>query len=773
MEWFNPFEGGGTGGGGSSADYATSLVLELNSSTYVLTATLKNKNGNILGTPQTIDLPLETMVVSGRYDSQNKNLVLVLDNGQEITIPIGDLISGLQAEITVDNKLDIELIDCEGSHYKVVWVGTSTEYAAAASSVPEGIPVIKTDDDDIDQIPTENSENLVPSGGIYSFVVQGLANKVNTTDIGTAAAKDVPVSGNAGNTEVVMGNDTRLTDARPASDVSDWAKALTKPAYDYSEIGNAPAVDATPTSGSHNLVESGGVYTELDGKVDKVNGKQLSTEDYTAAEKIQLATNTSDIADLKADHVELTQAEYNAIGLEKYTDNKEYFITDAAPDDPTYIYGFHIDPDESDSYDCVTYLADAVGMTRAAMGTTAFNYGSWENAFFMPKPCMLKFDGTVDYYLDPNDYSKKVDGTASDVGNLAYDGNAMMEFPLIWYKFVQGVANGEGYFYVSNKKVDSTYKCWSNMDCDGNIIDHFYMPIYNGATYDEKMRSISGITLAPWSTTAYSSSATYAVGNKVNYNNRMWKCTTAIETAESFDPEKWEQFAFNGNTSGTEEIAQATANNTTAKVEWYIDQWCDRVLINGLLVLISKSIDTQGAFGRGIDTGSQVTKESYVTGSLNNKGLFYGSTANGSTAVKVFGMENWWALEWRRTAGLIGGANNTYLYKLTASTADGSTASAYNTNGSGYFSTNGKPASSNYVKQMKFGAWGWLPFEVGAYSTQYYKDYYYSGTGFALVGGSSYNGANCGAFAVYLSPAVSVRAWNHGAAPSCKPCSKG
>ena len=51
MEWFNPFEGGGTGGGGSSTDYATSLVLELNSSTYVLTATLKNKNGDALGTP--------------------------------------------------------------------------------------------------------------------------------------------------------------------------------------------------------------------------------------------------------------------------------------------------------------------------------------------------------------------------------------------------------------------------------------------------------------------------------------------------------------------------------------------------------------------------------------------------------------------------------------------------------------------------------------------------------------------------------------------------
>jgi hypothetical protein len=51
MAWFNPFEGGGSGSGeGSSTAYATSLVLELNPETYVLTATLKNKNGDTLGT---------------------------------------------------------------------------------------------------------------------------------------------------------------------------------------------------------------------------------------------------------------------------------------------------------------------------------------------------------------------------------------------------------------------------------------------------------------------------------------------------------------------------------------------------------------------------------------------------------------------------------------------------------------------------------------------------------------------------------------------------
>ena len=44
-------------------------------------------------------------------------------------------------------------------------------------------------------------------------------------------------------------------------------------------------IDTTPTQGSDNPVTSNGVYDALAGKVDKVQGKQLSTEDFTTAYK--------------------------------------------------------------------------------------------------------------------------------------------------------------------------------------------------------------------------------------------------------------------------------------------------------------------------------------------------------------------------------------------------------------------------------------------------------------------------------------------------------
>lgn len=590
----------------TSTKYGSSLVLSIDNTTYVMTATLKDQDGNTLGTAQTIDLPLETMVVSGSYDDNTKKIILTLKNGQAVEFSVADLISGLQTEITVNNKLSADLVD--------------------------------------------------DSNTINKFVTTAEKNKI----------------------------------------------------------------------------------AEIDDKYPK------------------------------AWDIELTQAQYDALPPSKYNDGKNYYIPDGTAEEPI-IYGIHIDPDESDPEDAVTYLADAIGMTPAAMGQSTFNYGSWQNAFFMPKPCMLKYDGTVDYYLDPNDFTKKLDGTASDVGNINYAGNAMMEFPKIWFKFEAGTADGEGYFYVSNQKVDNSYKCWCNMDADGNEIDHFYVHIYNGVIYDGKMRSLSGMKLTPWSTTAYSSSATYAVNSVVNYDGKMWKCVTAVKTAEEFDSTKWEQFAFNGNIDGTQEVNSATANNTTAKSEWYIDTWCDRVLITALLYLMGKSLNLQATFGRGIDSGSQTAAEAYVTGAANDKGLFYGSTSNGSTVVKVFGIENFWACKWHRTAGLIGNSSGGYSYKMTASTTDGSSVSGYNSNGNGYLTTTFNRPTNNYVRLMEFGAHGALPLNTtSATSTTYYCNYFNTGTGFALVGGGSSNGVYCG-FCVNLNHAFGIRSWDISAALSCKP----
>jgi len=356
------------------------------------------------------------------------------------------------------------------------------------------------------------------------------------------------------------------------------------------------------------------------------------------------------------------------------------------------IYGWHVDPTISDSYQAVTYLADARGKAPAAMGATEFSYGGWEKAFFMPRPCMLRYDGTVAYYLDPDDYTKKADGTASDVADAAFDGNAMMEWPLIWYKFEAGEAEGEGSFYCSDRQVDESYHCWCNINANNEIIPHFYTAIYDFTIQNGKARSLSGIAL------------TSANGS--------------------------------GNTLIQTEANAVLACNTSSDVEWYFGTWSDRVLVAALLILMSKSLNDSAVFGKGTSITS-----SYVSGTLNNKGLFWGNTSDGALGVKIFGMENWWGSRFKRIAGLIGaGYGKSYMYKLTYGKADGSTAAGYNMTGSGYLTAFDQPkVYYDYVTKMRFGKHGMLPSAVGGSDSTYYAEYYDSGNrgdGCALFGGT-------------------------------------
>lgn len=112
----------------SSTKYAAALDLSINNTTYVITGQLKDQDGNNLGTAQTIDLPLESVVVSGSYDDENKEIVLTLQSGSTIEIPVADLIAGLQSEITSSNKLNADLVDDSTSTNKFVTAANKTTW---------------------------------------------------------------------------------------------------------------------------------------------------------------------------------------------------------------------------------------------------------------------------------------------------------------------------------------------------------------------------------------------------------------------------------------------------------------------------------------------------------------------------------------------------------------------------------------------------------------------------------------------------------------------
>ena len=398
------------------------------------------------------------------------------------------------------------------------------------------------------------------------------------------------------------------------------------------------------------------------------------------------------------------------------------------------IYGFHIDSSEGDPAACVTYLADAVGMTPVQMNfsTGKFNWGSWRDAFFLPRPCMLKYDGTVDYYLDPDDYTKKYDGvTPSDVADDTYGGNAMIEWgqegKKIWYKIIpDSDDNTSATVYIADYQVDEDYVAWSFINNQGEMVDHFYTPAYNG-TLDSagRLRSISG--------KGYAS---------------LCQSKTAAQ-----------------------EIAAAELNNPGSDKLWFTEVYSDVILIDLLLILMGKSLNTQAVFGNGRINQASAAANMIGTGTMDTRGLFWGSNGN-NDGVKVFGMENWWGNQWRRYAGhmLI---DFIHKYKMTRGKQDGSTAEDYNITGSGYLTGAEAPQTNNYVTKMEFDANQFATKAVGGSSATFWCDYWYqaSGTRYALRGGSCYNGLHAGAFCVFLGSTPSDAGWNFGSAPSCKPLS--
>lgn len=377
----------------ASTAYGASLSLTMNSSTYVLTARLRDQNGNNLGSAQTIDLPLESVVVSGSYDSTNKKIVLTLQNGSTIDVPVGDLINGLQSEITAQNPLSADFVT-DGNTNKVYTETEKTKLAGIQAGAevnvqsdwnqsnssaddyiknkpvvtpPEEVPYIiyiyetpfgsgvvyscsataeelhnnlvrdhrtplfyfklfgsyeVVDEAEIicmrtDEFYIDSFDNGIHSSGEgnliavdtnnhnienwYSFWwtygAEGYEDGVrvdfissvdlrpdwnqseshfynyikNKPALGTAAALDVAASGNASSTQVVKGDDTRLTDSRPASDVSAWAKASTKPSYTASEVGAIPSSEKGAASGVAELDSNGKVpSSQLPSYVDDV-----------------------------------------------------------------------------------------------------------------------------------------------------------------------------------------------------------------------------------------------------------------------------------------------------------------------------------------------------------------------------------------------------------------------------------------------------------------------------------------------------------------------
>ena len=566
------------------------------------------------------------------------------------------------------------------------WAGTKVirKEGSAPTSPTDGVEVVnETTRNQYQNTPvvdTGLTNGVTYYYGIFPYTDLGVYNLQSVTSfIPAEIIPDAPVINS------IQGSDHTATIAFTSASAEASVKFVFK-------IGSAPT---SPSDGT--------TFSPFTTSPAVITGLTNDTHYYVAAYAFT-ALRTSE----KSNVVEVTPREYVQFAFH-YSEN------DSSPASVTYPAGY----DNSDYTD--TFYVN--------LSTGVPHYGDWDktddkNKWLFPKPCMLKYDGTVDYYLDEDDETKKEDGTASDVANSSYAGNAMMEWgqdgrKLYWKIVPDNDAKGFT-FVIASAQVDNDMKPWNHYNCQGGIAEHFYTPIYFGSSDGTRLRSISGGT---------------------NYVNN----------------------------AATAELTLAKANNLTSDEIWNTEVYCDFLLTAMLCILISKSTNSQAKFGYGRCSSSN--QSAIGQGTMNGKGMFFGKSDQ-TSGVKVFGMENPWGNLWRRIAGLIN-ANGTVKLKLTYGKEDGSTVDGYNTTGSGYISHGTMSGTSGgYTSHMHITDRGITPETISGSDSTYYCDGAWFNNGqvdYAVVGGGWSSGLRVGCLCVYLNVAVSVATAYIGAALSCKP----
>ena len=247
------------------------------------------------------------------------------------------------------------------------------------------------------------------------------------------------------------------------------------------------------------------------------------------------------------------------------------------------IYGVKIDTTNSNPATALTYTDNAIGFTPATGNNGSFNAGSWADKFPFNqiKPCLLKPDLTVNYYLNPSNYAQKADGTPSNITTGA-DGDVMVEFPKIWWKFE--TVGTDLYVRYADAQIDANYKCLAHLRGITEK-DKCYISAYLGHNLSSKLRSLSG------------------------------KAPTATQTIGAF------RTLAQANGTGYDQIA-----------------YFQLLMLQVLFIVMFKNRDSQTALGRGYVDGNV---SAINTGGTNAKGMFFGST-NGSLQNKFCGIEDFY-----------------------------------------------------------------------------------------------------------------------------------
>ena len=350
------------------------------------------------------------------------------------------------------------------------------------------------------------------------------------------------------------------------------------------------------------------------------------------------------------------------------------------------------------------------------------------------KRCVLNADGSVKYYLDPNNSNYKEDGTLAKLDGT--DGNVMVEVPKTYVRYGYSTTGGTGtdtvHRWEASLTPDTGFEAHWAFDRGGSIRDKRYYPAYLGYVTNGKMISRSGVyptvsqTLAQFRAAAKAnsisnpSSGQTANGYWGNIDFALYGLITLLAVIEY----------------GTMNIQSALGGGRTALSG---GAW-----VGGELI---------GVNGLSNEYGNRTANYTYVGASTDpNADLSF---------MSYRGCENFFGNVWRMVDGVIfkGTTNNKTMWYSTNPIG-------YNETGTGYANSGiVTAATSGYGRKLANTNKGFIVSDVtGGNSNAGTTDYYYTSTTdntMALVGSASDNGLDAGP--LYLAVLYSAASLSHAA----------
>lgn len=339
------------------------------------------------------------------------------------------------------------------------------------------------------------------------------------------------------------------------------------------------------------------------------------------------------------------------------------------------IWTVKIDQKNSNPLTCCTYADDAVGMTKGS--------SEWDDIFGY-KPCIMK-NGAVVGYLNPNDFTKYVDGSSAPITNSSYD--VMIEFPRMGLN-ISTDSNDVITISLTNDTSSSEFGYLAHKR--GNVQkDYFYLGAYDAT---DRIESAIG-----------SNSDWYPIAN-ITISSFIDRAQNKIKGSKGYEIMGFYQWTY----------------------------------IQALYIMKYGNLNSQQTLGKGYVGGST----SQRTGYTDKLGMCYGDPNSGTDRVKLFGLEDLWGNIYQFICGLYSD-NSRNLLTTTDNFGTNTTTSVWE-----YSVPSNVDDSSGYISKVQGTQnGGFVSKQFNGSTTTYFSDLGSLGAGrFPAVGGGWRAGDGAGVF---------------------------